>query len=45
MTVRRDPLLFTMAAMGIGSLPYAALLLAGAGEARALLPDLTPTGW
>jgi drug/metabolite transporter (DMT)-like permease len=44
-TVRRDPLLFTMAAMGIGSLPYALALMVGAGETHGILGTLPRIGW
>ena len=42
---RRDPLLYTMAATGIGSLPFLIALLVGAGQAQKLLQGLQVTGW
>lgn len=42
---RRDPLLFTMAATGIGSVPFMIALLVGAGKAHEVLAGLPATGW
>ena len=44
-TTRRDPLLFTFAATGIGSLPSMVMLALGAGDSHGVLGRLTPTGW
>ncbi len=41
----RDPLLFTMASMGIGSLPFFVALLAGSGSTPEVLAVLPRTGW
>lgn len=42
---RRDPLLFTMAATGMGSLPYLAVLATGGGATHEALGSLSQTGW
>ncbi len=44
-TTRRDPLLFTAAATGIGSLPFLPMLALGTGDAHGVLARLTQTGW
>ncbi len=44
-TTRRDPLLFTFAATGIGSLPFLVTLVLGTGDAHGVLDRLTQTGW
>lgn len=44
-TTRHDPLLFTFAAMGIGSLPFLVTLALGTGESHGVLARLTQTGW
>jgi drug/metabolite transporter (DMT)-like permease len=44
-TTRHDPLLFTFAAMGIGSLPFLVTLVLGIGDAHGVLARLTQTGW
>ncbi len=44
-TASHDPLLFTFAATGIGSLPYMIALLAGTGETHAVLASMPQLGW
>lgn len=44
-TTRRDPLLFTFAATGIGSLPFLVTLALGTGDAHGVIDRLTQTGW
>jgi drug/metabolite transporter (DMT)-like permease len=44
-TTRRDPLLFTFAATGIGSLPFLVTLALGTGDTHGVLGRLTQTGW
>lgn len=44
-TERHDPVLFTFAATGIGSLPFLAWLALGLGDTHATIAGLTGTGW
>jgi len=44
-TTRHDPLLFTFAATGIGSLPFLVTLALGTGDSHGVLTRLTQTGW
>ncbi|MFC1572116.1 DMT family transporter [Candidatus Eisenbacteria bacterium] len=45
LTARHDPLLFTYAATGVGSLPSFIALAAGAGETHQVLASMNATGW
>jgi len=44
-TGRHDPLLFTFAATGLGSVPYMVGLIAGTGDTHTAIATMTPTGW
>jgi drug/metabolite transporter (DMT)-like permease len=44
-TGRTDPMLLSITATGLGSLPFLGTMILGTGGVHAILRDLTPVGW